>query len=71
MAGSRLLMDLRPLRESPAFRRLWAGSVLSATGGQMTNFAVLLQVYTLTHSSIAVGGVGWAWRRRCRRSPSA
>jgi MFS family permease len=55
-----LLMDLGPLRQSPAFRRLWAGSALSAIGGQMTNFAVALQIFSLTHSSLAVGGVGLA-----------
>ena len=32
----RLLADIRPLRESAAFRRLWAGSTLSAVGGSMT-----------------------------------
>jgi MFS family permease len=54
-------MDLRPLRESPAFRRLWAGSCLSSIGEQMTTFAVMLQVFTLTHhSAAAVGGVGLA-----------
>ena len=53
-------MDIRPLRESPAFRRLWLGSALSSVGSQMTSFAVALQVYTLTHSSAAVGAVGLA-----------
>ena len=56
----RLLIDTRPLRESPEFRRLWMGSGLSAIGSQMTVFAVALQVFTLTHESIAVGGVGLA-----------
>jgi MFS family permease len=56
----RLLMDIRPLRESPAYRRLWAGSALSGIGGQMTVFAVALQVFTLTGSSAAVGAVGLA-----------
>jgi MFS family permease len=60
VAARRLFMDTRPLRESPAFRRLWLGSGLSAIGGQMTSFAVALQVYTLTHSSVAVGAVGLA-----------
>jgi len=36
------------------------GSALSAVGGTMTNFAVALQVWTLTHSSAAVGGIGLA-----------
>jgi len=60
-AGGRrrgLLADTRPLRESPAFRRLWAGSTVSALGGAMTSFALALQTYDLTHSSIAVGAIG-------------
>jgi MFS family permease len=60
VARRRLLIDTRPLRESPAFRRLWWGSALSAIGGTMTSFAVMLQVWTLTHSSVAVGGIGLA-----------
>ncbi|WP_163573472.1 MFS transporter [Fodinicola feengrottensis] len=55
-----LLVDTRPLRDSAAFRRLWWGSGLSAIGSQMTTFAVALQVFTLTHSSLAVGTVGLA-----------
>lgn len=55
---SRLLVDITPLRTSPAFRRFWFGSTLSALGSQMTTFAVALQVYLLTHSSAAVGVVG-------------
>jgi len=53
----RLLMDVSPLRESPDYRRLWIGSTLSGVGTQMTTFAVALQVYLLTHSSAAVGGI--------------
>jgi MFS family permease len=54
----RLLVDVTPLRESAAFRRLWAGSLLSGIGTQMAVFAVALQVYLLTRSSVAVGLVG-------------
>ena len=50
-----LLADLTPLRESPAFRRLWAGSTLSSVGGALTTFAVALQVYRITRSPFAVG----------------
>jgi MFS family permease len=57
---ARLLVDITPLRRSIAFRRLWAGSLLSGIGSQMTVFAVALQVYLLTHSSAAVGLVGLA-----------
>src|SRR5690242_14616792 len=60
MAWPRLLIDITPLRKAPAFRRLWIGSALSSFGSQMTSFTVALQVYTLTHSSLAVGGVGIA-----------
>jgi MFS family permease len=56
----RVLLDPRPLRVSAEFRRLAIGSTLSALGTQMTTFAVALQVYTLTGSSAAVGGVGLA-----------
>lgn len=60
MAGTRLLADIRPLRESPAFRRLLLGTGLSNVGTQMTTFAVALQVFTITHSSAAVGAIGLA-----------
>jgi MFS family permease len=59
-SGRRLLIDVRPLRRSPDFARLFAGTVVSSVGGQMTTFAVALQVYRLTGSSAAVGGVGLA-----------
>ena len=54
----RLVVDLSPLRESADYRRLWIGSTLSSVGSQATTFAVALQVYLLTHSSAAVGGIG-------------
>lgn len=56
----RLLLDVRPLRVSRDFRRLTVSSTVSQLGGQMTTYAVALQVFTLTHSSAAVGGVGLA-----------
>ncbi len=61
MAEFTLLADIRPLRESPDYRRLWLGSALSGLGGQMTTFAVALQVFRLSHSSAAVGAVGLAF----------
>jgi MFS family permease len=54
------LMDLRPLRTSPAFRRLWLGTSLSQVGGQFTVFAVMLQVWQLTHSPVWTGAIGVA-----------
>jgi MFS family permease len=56
----RLLTDVTPLRQYPAFRRLWLGTMLSRTGSAMTSFAVTLQVYDLTRSPAAVGGIGLA-----------
>jgi MFS family permease len=58
--AGRLLADIRPLRESPAFLRLWVGSTLSGVGGALTMFAVPLQVYDITRSSLAVGALGVA-----------
>jgi len=55
-----LLTDVAPLRELPAFRRLWLGTMLSRTGSAMTTFAITLQVYDLTRSPAAVGGIGVA-----------
>ncbi|MEP7025245.1 MAG: MFS transporter [Actinomycetota bacterium] len=55
-----LLADIGPLRESAAFRRLWAATTLSSIGGSLTAFAVMLQVYNLTRSTLAVGAIGVA-----------
>jgi MFS family permease len=54
----RLLTDIRPLRESPDFRRFWFGQTISQLGQQMTTIAIAYQVYVLTRSSFAVGLVG-------------
>jgi MFS family permease len=54
----RLLVDVRPLRESPAYRRLFLGSAVSQLGQQMTNVAVAIQIYSITQSSFYVGLVG-------------
>jgi len=60
LSGKRLLADIGPLRESAAFRRLWVGSTLSSAGSALTYFAVMLQVYDLTRSTLAVGFIGVA-----------
>jgi len=54
----RLLADITPLKESPAFRRLWIGNGLSSIGTQLTVVAVSLEVYFLTGSTLAVGMLG-------------
>jgi MFS family permease len=53
-------IDLRPLRSNRAFRNVWAGSSLAATGRQITNVAVLLQVWELTGSPVWTGAIGLA-----------
>jgi MFS family permease len=57
---ARLALDTNALRESPAFRRLCIGQLISLVGRQVTVVAVPFQVYSLTHSSLAVGGLGLA-----------
>jgi len=53
-----LLLDLAPLRASPAYRRLYTGFTLAGVGSQLTVVAIGLQVYELTGSSFSVGMVG-------------
>lgn len=48
------LVDLRPLRESPAFARMWAGAAITGIGSQMTIVAVGLDIYDRTQSTLAV-----------------
>ena len=57
---ARLLVDITPLRVSPAYRRLWIGNTLSFVGTQLTLVAVSLEVFALTGSSFAVGLLGLA-----------
>jgi MFS family permease len=60
MARGRLLIDLGPLRQSQAFRRLWGGYLITTLGSQLTVVAIPYQVFKLTHSSLDVGLVGLA-----------
>jgi len=53
-----ILLDLAPLRASPAYRRLYIGFTLAGVGSQLTVVAIGLQVYALTGSSFSVGLVG-------------
>jgi ENTS family enterobactin (siderophore) exporter len=54
------LIDLTPLRLSPAYRHLWMGGALSSIGSTLTSVVVSLQVYDLTGSTLSVGLVGLA-----------
>lgn len=55
-----VLVDVTPLRESPAFRRMWIGSSASAIGSQFTSFAAVFAIWELTRSTLAVGALGLA-----------
>jgi MFS family permease len=52
------LLDVRPLRAQPVWRRLFLGTGLSALGARVTDVAVLFQVWQLSHSTVWVGLVG-------------
>ena len=54
----RVFADLSPLREAPAFARLWLGTMLNGIGTQLTIVAVGLQIYAIAHSTAAVALVG-------------
>lgn len=60
MARRRLFADITPLRESPDFRRLYVGQLISFVGTQLTVVAVPYQVFQLTDSSLQVGLVSLA-----------
>lgn len=54
------LVDTRPLRSHPGFRRLWSGTTAACFSSQVAVVAVLFQVWQLTHSSAWVGAIGVA-----------
>jgi MFS family permease len=57
---ARIAVDIRPLRSSPAFRRLWFGTGISAIGSQITTVAIPFQLYDETGSTLLVGLLGIA-----------
>ena len=57
---SRLSVDLRPLRGSRDLRLLYGGRAISQLGSAITTVAAGLQVFDLTHSSLAVGALSVA-----------
>ena len=54
------LIDLTPLKSSPAFARMWIGSTLAGIGGQLTIVTVMLHVVALTQSTFAVSMIAVA-----------
>lgn len=57
-AKHRNLVDLTPLKEAPAFARLWWGNLLNGLGSQLTLVAVALLIYDITGDTGAVALVG-------------
>jgi MFS family permease len=57
---ARIAVDVRPLRDSRDFRRLWFGTGISAIGSQITTVAIPFQLYELTGSTLMVGLLGIA-----------
>lgn len=60
MRLARTLIDVRPLRTSPVFRRLLIGRTVSVLGSFMTMVTVMYQVWDMTQSTIWTGAVGLA-----------
>jgi ENTS family enterobactin (siderophore) exporter len=58
--GRTLLLDLRPLRVSPDYRRLFAAHTFGSLGSGVCAVAIPYQVYALSHSSAFVGLVSAA-----------
>lgn len=54
---ARLMIDTRPLRRRE-FRLLWLGELVSETGSNIAVVALYVQVYRITGSALAVGGIG-------------
>jgi MFS family permease len=53
--ASRLAIDIRPLRQSAAYRRLWFAQGVSFIGTEIAEVALAYQMYQLTGSTLAVG----------------
>lgn len=55
---ARIAIDISPLRDSPAYRILWVGQLVSLTGSQLRHVVIAYHVYVLTESPLAVGLIG-------------
>jgi MFS family permease len=53
----RVVLDVSPLREFPAYRRLWLGQAVNIIGSQVTRVALPYQVYVITNSTLAIAGL--------------
>jgi MFS family permease len=55
-----LFLDTGPLRHDRDYRLLWSGQVVTGMGNQITRLALPFQVYTLTHSTLAIAALTFA-----------
>ncbi len=55
MRIGQIVIDVAPLRESRDFRWLYSGRLVASAGDVVATTAASWQVYTLTHSPVAVG----------------
>lgn len=53
--AARIAVDISPLREYPAYRRLWIGQAVTFLGSEIAMVALPYQLYQLTHSTLALG----------------
>src|SRR5438874_1556167 len=53
-----LAVDITPLKKFRDYRLLFEGLFVSEIGHQITHVAILIQVFAITHSTLAVGLVG-------------
>jgi MFS family permease len=53
----RVVLDVSPLRDLPAYRLLWTGQSINVIGNQVTRVALPFQVYVLTHSTLAIAAL--------------
>jgi MFS family permease len=53
--AARVPVDVSPLREYPDYRRLWLGQSITFLGSEMALVALPVQLWELTHSTLALG----------------
>jgi MFS family permease len=53
--GTRITVDVSPLRDYPDYRRLWIGQAITFVGSEMALVALPYQVWKLTHSTLVLG----------------
>lgn len=58
MPPRKTLAETFPALQSPDFRNLWIGQVISAAGSQMQFAALNWLIYDITGSPLALGGIG-------------